>query len=331
MAIIRIRNHEVELDIVEELAEYDWGYNAKWSSTKLVAASPFRHDHTPSFFVSLDGDYAGAWSDSGAFEDEYKSGNLTKLLAFLRSESTEETEEYLLERYGRLYTDASDIKLPTPRLIARQVAVELPQETVTQAISPYLLKRGISEQTQAQYNVGFTEGQVGYTALPWYTADGRLANVKYRSTTGKRFFYVKGATQIRQLVYGINIVNEQRSDMAVLCEAEIDAQSWATAGISGIATGGSHITRTQADIIKRSSIRKLLLGGDNDAQGRRFNEQVRRMLGGYVEIDEVDYGDCKDANDYLRKYGVQKIRQLEDITMFKNSVISIQPRNIVVI
>ena len=330
MAIIRIREHEVEIDIAEELAEYEWGYNAKWSATKLIAASPFRHDHTPSFFVNLEGDYAGVFGDSGAYEDEYKSGGLAKLLAFLRSESIDETEDYLLERYGRLYTDESDIRLPTPRLMQRQSTIELPSSTVTQAVSPYLLKRGISADIQTLYNVGFTEGQVGYTALPWYTADGRLANVKYRSTTGKRFFYVKGATQIRQLVYGVNIVNRERADVAALCEAEIDAMSWATAGTIGIATGGSHMTRTQADIIKRSSIRKLLLGGDNDAQGRRFNEQVRRLLGGYVELCEVAYGDCNDANDYLRKYGSECLRQLAIFSMSELSDNYIQLRNIVV-
>ena len=255
----------------------------------------------PSFYINLDGDeYAGVWGDSGAYDDEHKSGGLAKLLAYLRSESIAETEDYLLERYGRLYTDAEDIRLPTPRLIERNKVVILPTETVTPSISPYLARRGISADIQRQYGVGYTEGQVGYTALPWHLPDGRLANVKYRSTKGKRFFYVKGATQIRQLVYGISVINEQRIDTAVICEAEIDAMSWASVGVYGIATGGSHMTRTQADIIKRSSIRKLILGGDNDAQGRRFNAEVERLLRGSVELLTINYVEAvKDANELL--------------------------------
>lgn len=312
IAIIKIRNHEVEVDIAEELADYDWGYNAKWSSSKLVSASPFRDDRTPSFFISLEGDYAGAWSDSGAYDDDHKSGGLAKLLAYLRSESIAETEDYLLERYGRLYTDAEDIRLPTPRLIERNKVVVLPAETVTPAISPYLTKRGISADIQRQYGVGYTEGQVGYTALPWHLPDGRLANVKYRSTKGKRFFYVKGATQIRQLVYGMSVVNSRKAETSVICEAEIDAMSWASVGVYGIATGGSHMTRTQADIIKRSSIRRLILGGDNDAQGRRFNAEVERLLKGSVELFTIEYADsAKDANDILRNSS-EALRKVAD-------------------
>lgn len=200
--------------------------------------------------------------------------------------------------------------MPTPRLIERDKVVVLPAETVTPSISPYLTRRGISAEVQTQYGVGYTEGQVGYTALPWYLPDGRLANVKYRSTTGKRFFYVKGATQIRQLVYGISVINEQRLDTAVICEAEIDAMSWASVGVYGIATGGSHMTRTQADIIKRSSIRKLLLGGDNDAQGRRFNAEVERLLHGSVELLTINYvSEAKDANEVLRE-GSENLRRV---------------------
>lgn len=250
------------------------------------------------------------FGDSGSYDDDHKSGGLAKLLAYLRSESIAETEDYLLERYGRLYTDAEDIRLPTPRLIERNKVVVLPAETVTPATSPYLTRRGISADIQREYGVGYTEGQVGYTALPWHLPDGRLANVKYRSTTGKRFFYVKGATQIRQLVYGIHVINEQRIESAVVSEAEIDAQSWATVGVYGIATGGSHMTRTQADIIKRSSIRRLYLGGDNDAQGRRFNAEVQRLLHGSVELLTIDYvSEAKDANEVLRE-GSESLRRV---------------------
>ena len=115
MPVISVRNYEVDVDIKSELEVYDWGYNARWSADKLIAASPFRHDSTPSFFVNLDGDYAGAWADSGAHDDNYTSGGFAKLLAYLRSESIEETERYLLEQYGRLYVDADDIRLPELR------------------------------------------------------------------------------------------------------------------------------------------------------------------------------------------------------------------------
>lgn len=331
MPIIRIGPHEVDVDISAELADYDWGYNVRWSSDKLIAASPFRHDSTPSFYVNLTGDYAGVFGDSGAIDDEYVSGGFVKLLSYLRGEGEAETADYLLSEYGRLYTDAEDIRLPSLNIRTPAKYRKLPSDIVTQAISPYLLTRGISPEAQRQFGVGYGDTLAGFTAMPWYSPDGRLANVKYRSTTGKRFFYEKGATPIRQIVYGLNVVNANRAEMAVLNEGEIDVQSWAVAGIPAIACGGSSISAEQIDAIKRSSIRKLLLGGDNDPAGRRLNAEVKRRLSGYVEVYEVDYGRYNDSNDALKNEGTEYLRQLSNFTVSELRNNSILFRNLPVI
>ena len=147
--------------------------------------------------------------------------------------------------------------------------------------------------------MGYNADLKGYTAIPWLTPDGRLANVKYRSTRGKTFFYEKGAQPIRQLVYGLDVVNADRATTAALSEGEIDALSWATSGIHGIATGGSSISREQIDAIKRSSIRRLLVGGDDDPAGQRLNAEVIRRLTGFVELIPASYGRHNDANELL--------------------------------
>lgn len=330
MPIIRIQEHEVDVDITAELAEYDWGYNARWSADKLIAASPFREDGTPSFYVNLDGDYAGTWGDSGAHDDEYQSGGFVKLLAYLRGESEAQTAEYLLAEYGRLYTDTEDIRLPEIRLARRLNYVEIAPETVTTAVSPYLTRRGISAEIQRLYGVGYNATHTGFTAIPWFTADGRMANVKYRATRGKRFFYEKGATPIRSLVYGLNVVNANMAEQAVLCEGEIDALSWATVGIPAVACGGSSISSEQIDAIKRSSIKRLLLGGDNDAAGQRLNNEVARLLGGYIDIYRVDYRDFKDANEYLKTCGDEGLRSLEENSVSKLRENGLQICNITV-
>lgn len=321
MPIIKIRGHEVDVDITSELEAYDWGYNARWTSDKLIAASPFRYDNQPSFYVNLEGEYAGVFGDSGAVDDEYASGGFVKLLAYLRGEGEQETADYLLGEYGILYAieEGEDIRLPEVRLDRRTKHVVIPSETVTTAISPYLSRRGISDDVQRLYGVGYNERHVGFTAIPWFTADGRMANVKYRRTRGKTFFYEKGATPIRSLVYGLNVINETRTDMAVLCEGEIDVLSWATAGIPAIACGGASISNEQIDAIKRSSIRRLILGADNDAAGARLNEFVRRKLSGYVELFTIDYERYNDANDVLISEGVEGLRSISDKAIPTNS------------
>lgn len=331
MPILKIGPHEVDVDITAELERYDWT-RPRWTSDKLIAGSPFRPDSTPSFFVRLDGEYAGAWADSGATDDEHKSGGFVKLLAYLRGEYYEDTVAYLLEEYGALYVNEPGelIRLPSISLRKPERYIAPDGSTLTQAVSPYLTMRGISKSAQRRHNVGYGANYVGFTAMPWYTPDGRLANVKYRSTGGKTFFYEKGATPIHRLVYGLDVVNAERAQEAVLCEGEIDVLSWATAGILAIAVGGSSISNAQADAIKRSSIRRLALGADNDGAGRRLNAEVERKLGGHISLYEVDYGDYNDANDVLLAAGETKLSELSNFTVSKLRDNRLQLRNITI-
>src|SRR5690625_4778702 len=177
--MIRIRDQYLDIDIREELEQFDW-HKARWTSDKLLAASPFRNDRHPSFFVNLDGEYVGTWGDSGADDDYYSSGNIVKLLAYLRGTSYEEVEEYLLDKYGQT-GDSNAIVIRPPRFHLRSTFRPLDENIVTPAISPYLSKRGISEEVQRMAGVGYGRYK-GFTAIPWRRANGVLANVMYRST-----------------------------------------------------------------------------------------------------------------------------------------------------
>ena len=302
MTILNIRNHSVQVDIESELREYDFGHNARWSHGKLVASSPFRADQAPSFFVNLSGDYAGTWGDSGALDEQYSRGNFVALIAYLRGIGYEEAEEYLLDKYGALYEIKPDepIRIAAPKLSEPFRYTYIEDSPIIQATSPYLLSRGISAEVQAKYGVGYNEEQRGFTAIPW-TLGGRIATIFYRSTRGKHFYYSKEGTPRGRLLFGI----DQAEESAVIVEGPIDALSWATAGYSSIAVGSAHLSREQVELIKRSRIRRLYLGGDNDEQGEKLNAQVERMLGGFIELFTIDYGSYKDANDVLLSEGVE--------------------------
>src|SRR5690606_12316688 len=126
---------------------------------------------------------------------------------------------------------------------------------------------------------------------------GRLANVMYRATRGKLFFYERGGWPRRKLLYGIDVVKRLNARTAALCEAPIDALSWYEASegdIVGIATGGVTLSQEQADLIKRSSIETIILAGDNDKAGAKFNAECERKLSGHVRLFSVDYSEEKD-------------------------------------
>jgi DNA primase len=313
MPEILLKGRAVEVDVEAELREFDWT-RPTWTGDKLLAASPFRYDKSPSFFVRLEpyGEYpAGVWSDQGAYDAEWASGNFVKLLSFMRNETYEETEDYLADRYGLPETGGPQLSLKPLRLKVQRVRQPL-SETVLQGAegpSDYLLRRGISAETQAYYGVRDCKSAV---ELPWRRANGLLANVKYRSKYGKTFWYVRGGDPIKNLLWGIDIINDKDVRTAVLAEAEIDAMSWREAGFEAIACGGAEWSRAKRDLILRSPIEELIVATDNDKAGEKLRRAVESSLVGKVAIRHARVGGggngCKDANEVLLSQGAESLR-----------------------
>jgi 5S rRNA maturation endonuclease (ribonuclease M5) len=309
MPEILLKGRAVEVDVEAELRELDWT-RPTWTGDKLLAASPFRYDKSPSFFVRLEpyGEYpAGVWSDQGAYDAEWASGNFVKLLAFMRNESYEETEDYLAEKYGAADT-GDGIRLKPLRLKVQRVRQPLKEAVLQGADEPsdYLLRRGISAETQAYYGVRDLKNAV---ELPWRKANGLLANVKYRSKYGKTFWYVRGGDPIKNLLWGIDIINGKDVRTAVLAEAEIDAMSWREAGVEAIACGGAEWSLAKRDLILRSPIEELIIATDNDKAGEKLRRAVESSLVGRVAIRHARVGGGKDANDVLLSLGAESLRQ----------------------
>jgi len=184
---INVKGRWIDVDIRAELERFSW-QNARWTDTKLIAASPFRYDRKPSFFVNLDGMYAGTWKDSGAYDSEWESGGFVKLLAFLRNETEDETAEYLIETYA-LSLDSENLTLRIPRLTIQRKGRSLDSAILAgfQTDYTYLKGRGISEDVQRQMGVRYDAASQA-VVIPWFTPDGKLANIKYRKTRGKAFW-----------------------------------------------------------------------------------------------------------------------------------------------
>lgn len=314
MTLIRIIGHTLDIDIRAELEQFEWT-RPTWTDEKLVAASPFRYDRTPSFYVYLrdtPSAPAGSWGDSGAYDSDYAKGGIVKLLSFLRNETEEETIDYLIETYSNDYSDDTLPKLAVPKLTTSKRLQPLDESILDDYNRghPYLTRRGISEKVQRKMGVGYDHSSRAIT-IPWRFPNGRLANVKYRKIYGKAFWYRKDAIPIRRLVYGINLIYNHAAKEAVLCEAEIDAMSWWVAGVPAVATGGVSFTNEQRDIIIRSPIEQLYVATDNDKAGKKLRRQVPKELNGYINVYDVYIPrEYKDANDVLIDKGCDYLRGL---------------------
>lgn len=315
----------LNIDVEAELRQYDWT-RATWTGDKLIAASPFRYDNTPSFFVRLSdyGQYpAGTWADSGAYDSEWASGNIVKLLAFLRNESYEETEEYLQATYGFATEPGEDIRLKPIKLRTAQRRQPLVANMLDGYAEDYayLESRGISAEIQRQAGVKY-DAKSRAAVIPWSDEVGRLRTVKFRSIRGKTFWYTRGATPVRELLYGAELV---AGGQVIVCEAEVDALSWRQAGYTAIAVGGASFGRVQADILRRLPIDELIIATDNDKAGEKLRRQIAaeakciRVKQAYVS------GGVKDANDALVKYGVDALRDAVEKSE-ERRLLSVKPR-----
>lgn len=308
----------MRIDVRTELSVFSWT-RAAWTEDKLLAASPFRHDRTPSFYVwlrdqPLTNARAGDWQDYGASDPEYARGGIVKLLAFLRSETEEETRDYLRWKYGyggeisgnidELTLDIS-LTLRAPPEPCKPLDPRLLDEYRTP--HPYLSSRGISEEVQRLFGTGYSTRHRAVT-IPWHNVDGTLANVKFRRVTEKTFWYVKGGRAIREMIYGLHIVYERRLTSIVLVESEIDAMYLWTVGIPAIAVGGSAFSDEKAELLRKSPVEELRIATDNDEAGAKLKAQVCDKMAGYCELyDVVIPEQYKDMNDVK---SVEEVRRI---------------------
>jgi len=298
MADIKCQGYHLDVDVLEELEKYDW-ISHEIRNGKLIAASPFREDNHPSFFVDLE---TGGWADSGAVIEYYESGNFPKLLALLSGDSYEDTCRYLVERYSRnVVDDSGNVSIRTDIQIAEKSARKILDETLNVSLkkeSVYLTeKRGISTGVQRYMDTGFSEER-NSISIPWRHADGKLAAIKYRNIDDKQFRYESGGHAVSDLVYGLDKIYEMESKEAIICEAEIDALSWMSRGIPAIALGGSSISDKQKENIVKSPIEVLVLAMDNDEPGGTLRSKIIESFKGELELREALIPEkYKDSNE----------------------------------
>ena len=187
---------------------------------------------------------------------------------------------------------------------------------LSQKLVNYWSLRGISLDTLKKMHIA--EGmefmpQVGKemntVQFPYYL-DGELVNIKYR-TGDKKFKMVQGAELIP---YNIDSIKD--CDTAFLVEGEGDCLSFVEAGIDNVISvpnGANKNLEWLDDFMEWFDDKKTIyIAVDNDEKGVMLKEELIRRFGP-ERCMVVNWSDgCKDANDQLRKYGKQSLRQCVD-------------------
>ena len=140
-------------------------------------------------------------------------------------------------------------------------------------------------------------------AFPFYR-DGILVNVKYRGPK-KSFALEKGAEKI---FYNWDMAKHTPS--VVIVEGEIDALSYITCGIKFVISvpngAGKNLDYMNDCVEFFEEKEEVYLAVDNDKKGLELRLELVRRIGA-EKCKIVDFGKCKDANEYLVKYGAPEL------------------------
>ena len=194
-------------------------------------------------------------------------------------------------------------------------------------------QRGISEDTLKEMNVSEgpefmpQTGKVENTIKFNYMIGDELINIKYRDGR-KNFKLYKGAEKV---FYNINSIVGY--DTCVIVEGEMDALAYHEAGIHNVISvpNGATLNHNNLDYLDNcidyfEDKEKIILAVDQDDAGVALQNELIRRLGAEV-CYLTNFVDCKDANEYLLKYGkdalVDTIKEcrpvpLENVTTFKD-------------
>ena len=193
--------------------------------------------------------------------------------------------------------------------------------------------RGISQETLADLRVsegpeympqtGKSENTIKFN----YFMGEDLINIKYRDGR-KNFKLFKGAEKV---FYNIDSI--VGFEYCVITEGEMDVLALHEAGITNAVSvpNGATLNTNNLEYLDNcidyfEDKEKIILAIDQDAAGQALQTELIRRLGAEV-CYLVNFDDCKDANEYLLKYGPEELSKvitgarpvpLENVTTFKD-------------
>lgn len=187
--------------------------------------------------------------------------------------------------------------------------------SLSDKVVQWFKKRGISQSTlietkvteQSEY-MPQIEAKANCICFNYFKC-GMLVNTKFRDGA-KNFKLVKDAELI---VFNYDNAGET----IIITEGEIDCLSFIEAGIKSVVSVPNGAVKSENqrldyldncyEIFERATT--VILATDNDEAGIYLREELIRRIG-IDKCFKVDFEDCKDANEYLVKYGSIKLSEV---------------------
>jgi twinkle protein len=204
---------------------------------------------------------------------------------------------------------------------------------ISQPVIKWFDSRGISKETLYELQIsdgkefmpqtGKEENAIHFN----YFVGDQLVNIKYRDAK-KNFKLYKGAEKV---FYNINSI--VGFEYCVIVEGEMDVLALHEAGITnaisvpnGATLGTNNLEYLDNCIDYFDDKDRIIIAVDSDSAGQALQTELVRRLGSET-CYLASFEDCKDANEYLLKYGKEALSQrisrakpvpLENVTTFKD-------------
>ena len=128
---------------------------------------------------------------------------------------------------------------------------------------------------------------------------------KYKNSSDTPVF-----KKLRNL-FALNFARHTCQDALILCEGYMDVIALHAAGVTNaVATLGTAITSEQARVMSRYT-KKVIISYDSDEAGVKAATRAMKLLEEVgLEVNVLSLSGAKDPDEYIKKYGVERFRQV---------------------
>ena len=112
-------------------------------------------------------------------------------------------------------------------------------------------------------------------------------------------------------LFALNFARHTCQDALILCEGYMDVIALHAAGVTNaVATLGTAITSEQARVMSRYT-KKVIISYDSDEAGVKAATRAMKLLEEVgLEVNVLSLSGAKDPDEYIKKYGVERFRQV---------------------
>lgn len=204
-----------------------------------------------------------------------------------------------------------------------------PKPEPTDIAIEYMKSRGIPEEITRKYQITTDKKNNDLIIFPFYDENNVLQLIKYRNTKAnkenglsKEFVMKdqKTGMSCKPILFGMNHCDpDQEGGRLIITEGQIDSLSVAAVGYQNVVSvpfGCNGFTWVPYCHNFLRQFKTLVVFGDHEHGVITLLEDMQKYFYGQVlHVKPENYKDCKDANDILRRYGEEQIRECVEMAI----------------